>query len=229
MMFIGVALLVAVGLALAISADAGSLVGLTEQQTGRLVPLVLILIVIAGGLFARQRHRMGEMLGNMAIWLGIFGIVVVGYAFRGEIGMVADRVMGEFSPGVAVVDSTGGTATFRRAFNGSFRVETEVNGARTPMIFDTGASAVVLTRRDARAAGIEVDRLRYDVPVQTANGMGRAAAVTLDTVVVGGIARNRIRAFVAEEAALETSLLGMTFLETLSGYSVDRDALELRD
>ena len=51
MLFIGVALLVAVGLALAISADAGSLVGLSQQQTGQLVPLLVILIFIAGGMF----------------------------------------------------------------------------------------------------------------------------------------------------------------------------------
>ena len=66
MIFIGVALLVAAGLALLISADAGSFVGLTQQQTGQLVPLLVILIVIAGGLFTRRR-RFAELFGGLVL------------------------------------------------------------------------------------------------------------------------------------------------------------------
>ena len=36
-------------------------------------------------------------------------------------------------------------------------------------------------------------------------------------------------AFVTEENALDQSLLGMTFLETLSRYSVTQNSLELAD
>ena len=56
MIFIGIALLVAAGIVLMISADAGSLIGLTQTQTAQLVPLVVILIVFAGGAFARRRQ-----------------------------------------------------------------------------------------------------------------------------------------------------------------------------
>ena len=97
------------------------------------------------------------------------------------------------------------------------------------MIFDTGASAVVLTIADARAAGVNVEGLRYTVPVSTANGQGLAARTRLDSIEVGGIVRRNLTAFVTEEGALETSLLGMTFLETLSRYSVTRNSLELVD
>ena len=58
---------------------------------------------------------------------------------------------------------------------------------------------------------------------------GKAAQVTLDEIEVGGIVRKRIRAFVAERAALEQSLLGMTFLRTLSRYAVSSNSLELTD
>ena len=54
MIFIGIALLVAAGLVLLISADAGSLVGLTQTQTAQLIPLLILLIIFAGGLFARR-------------------------------------------------------------------------------------------------------------------------------------------------------------------------------
>ena len=46
---------------------------------------------------------------------------------------------------------------------------------------------------------------------------------------VGGIVRRNVTAFVTEAGAMDTSLLGMTFLETLSRYSVSQNALELVD
>jgi aspartyl protease family protein len=228
MLFIGVAIAIAIGLAFLISADAGSLVGLTQEQTGQLVVLLLILIVIAAGAFARRR-RFGELIGNVAVWAGIFGVVLVGYAYRDDLSGIAARVFGELMPGAALVDAERGTATFRAGRDGHFQVNTTINGAAIRTIFDTGASAVVLTAADAQRAGIALDRLRFDVPVSTANGTGRAAVVQLDSVEVGGIVRNNVRAFVAERGAIEASLLGMSFLETLSRYSVSANSLELID
>jgi len=132
-------------------------------------------------------------------------------------------------PGAALVDAERGTATFRAGRDGHFQVNTTINGAEIRTIFDTGASAIVLTAADAQRAGIALERLRFDVPGSTANGTGRAAVVELDTVEVGGIVRNNIRAFVAERGALEGSLLGMSFLETLSRYSVSSNSLEFVD
>ncbi|MFC3704632.1 TIGR02281 family clan AA aspartic protease [Devosia honganensis] len=228
MIFIGLALVIAIGIALMISADAGSLVGLTQQQTAQLVPLVIILIVFAGGLFAR-RHRASELVGGLVLWIGIFAVAMLTYAYRDELLGIAGRVAGELQPGVALVDTANGTATFRRGMSGHFEVNATINGHTTPMIFDTGASAVVLTVADAAEAGIHVEGLRYTVPVSTANGQGMAARTRLDSLEVGGIVRRNVTAFVTEAGALETSLLGMTFLETLSRYSVTQNSLELVD
>lgn len=228
MIFIGLALLIAVGIALMISADAGSLVGLTQMQTAQLVPLVILLIIFAGGLFAR-RYRASELVTGLVLWAGIFGVAMVTYAYRDELLGVVGRVAGEMRPGVAVVDSSNGTATFRRGLGGHFEIDANINGHTTPMIFDTGASAVVLTIEDAQAAGIDTRDLRYTVPVSTANGRGLAARVRLDSIIVGGIERRGVTAFVTQHGALETSLLGMTYLETLSRYSVTQNSLELVD
>lgn len=228
MIFIGIALVIAVGLALLISADAGTMVGLSQAQTAQLVPLLIVLIVFAGGLFTRRR-KASELLTSIMLWVGIFGIAGITYAYRDEIVAVASRVAGEFRPGVALVNEEQGTATFRRGMGGHFEINATVNGHTTPMIFDTGATAVVLTIADAEAAGIDTANLRFTIPVATANGTGRAARVRLDKLEVGGIARKGISAFVTEAEALDTSLLGMTFLETLSRYSVTQNSLELVD
>jgi aspartyl protease family protein len=153
----------------------------------------------------------------------------VGYTYREDLKDVMARVVGELSPTTAIIDSENGTATFRRGMDGHFTVAAAVNGADMKLLFDTGASAVVLSYRDAERAGIDVGRLSFTMPVVTANGTGRAALVTLDRIAVGGIARRNVRAFVAERGALQGSLLGMTFLETLSRYSVAGDRLEMAD
>jgi aspartyl protease family protein len=228
MLFVGVALLVAVGIALLVSADAGSWLGLTPTQFGQLIPLVILAIIFAAGAFS-QRQRFSAIIGNFAIWAGLFVTILVGYTYREDLKDLAARVVGEFSPTTAIIDSENGTASFRRGLDGHFTVASTVNGSSMPMLFDTGASAVVLSYRDAARAGIPVETLSFTMPVMTANGTGRAAVVDLDRVVVGDIARRNVRAFVAEDGALQGSLLGMTFLETLSGYSVAGDRLELTD
>lgn len=228
MLFVGVALLVAVGLALLVSADAGAWLGLTQMQFGQLIPLVILAIIFAAGAFSR-RQRFSAIVANFATWAGLFVVILVGYTYREDLKDLAARVVGELSPTTAIVDSENGTATFRRGLDGHFTVASTVNGTSMPLLFDTGASAVVLSYRDAEKAGIPVDDLSFTLPVMMANGTGRAALVRLDRIEVGGIARRNVRAFVAENGALEGSLLGMTFLETLSRYSVEGDKLELAD
>jgi aspartyl protease family protein len=228
MLFVGVALLVAVGIGLLVSADAGSLIGLSQTQFAQLIPLVVLAIVFAAGAFSR-RQRFSSIIANVAVWLGLFGASLVGYTYREDIKGVAARVFGELSPTSAIVDSKDGTASFRRGIDGHFLVAASVNGADMPLLFDTGASAVVLSYADAKRAGIDVGSLNFTTPVTTANGTGRAAVVILDQMQVGGILRSRVQAFVAERGALDGSLLGQTFLETLSRYSVSGNRLELAD
>ncbi len=227
MAFIGVALLVAAGLAFLINADVGSLFGMDKDQTARLIPLLIIGLLIAAGLFGR-RIRFAQMLGGAVLWVGMFAVVITMYSYRFEIVGLSNRVLGELMPGAAVVTDQKNSVTIRKGFSNTFSMDVRVNNANVRMIFDTGASVVVLTRSDARAAGIDVDSLRFNIPVQTANGTGKAAAINLKQIEVGGIVRKDIRAFVAEQGALETSLLGMTFLQTLSAYTVSRDTLKLQ-
>jgi len=228
MIFIGIAILIAAGLALAVGTGGGALVGLTEAQAGSVVPLLLVLLLVAGGLFSRRRP-VAELVSGLVLWAAIFGIAIAGYSYRGELTSVASRLYGELTPGQPIVDGKSGEVSFRRGLSGHFEVRSSINGASIPLIFDTGASAMVLTYEDARKAGIDTHGLRFDTPVATANGTGRAALVRLDTINIGGIVRRNVRAYIADRGALDTSLLGMTFLETLSRYSVSRDSLQLTD
>jgi len=118
-------------------------------------------------------------------------LFAIGYAYRGELRDVADRVMAEFLPGHAV--GRAHVVEIGR-LSGNFSVTAQLNnGARVAMVIDTGASSVVLTQDAARAAGLPVEVLTYTVNIETANGRTRAAPVTLDYVTADGTATARWR------------------------------------
>ena len=108
---------------------------------------------------------------------------------------------------------------------GDFQVAAQVNGARVAMVLDTGASAVVLTQEAAKAAGLPLEVLSYNVNVDTANGRTRAAAVTLDRIAVGEIVERSVPALIAQPGQLRVSLLGMSFLNRLESWEVRGDKL----
>jgi aspartyl protease family protein len=115
-----------------------------------------------------------------------------------------------------------------RGRNGDFQVAVQVNGSRTAMVLDTGASAVVLTQDAAKAAGLPLEVLAYTVNVDTANGRTRAAAVTLDRLAVGDVVERQVPALIAQPGQLRVSLLGMSFLNRLQSWEVRGDRLVLR-
>jgi aspartyl protease family protein len=95
------------------------------------------------------------------------------------------------------------------------------------LMVDTGASFVTLTPADAMKIGIEPSKLAYSVPIRTANGLIQAAPVKIKTLSVGSITRHDISALVSPGDALDQSLLGMTFLNTLDGYAISGNRLVL--
>ena len=228
MFFVGMALLVAVGLSFLIASDAGTLIGLEQDQFGSLVAMVAVLVLVAGGTFGR-RVRLNEIVAGSIMWVGIFALVIFGYSYRTDLERYGSRLISQLSPGTAYVSESGDSVRFTRSMSGSFVVNGSVNEAKTRFIFDTGATSVVLTVEDAQRAGIDIKRLSYIVPVRTANGETEAALTRLNRIEVGGIVRENIPALVAQRGQLETSLLGMTYLETLSSFTVSKDALELKD
>ncbi len=184
-------------------------------------------VSIAASLLLHYRGRMSTALLGLIAWIGIFGIAVVGYSYRTELAVVADRVMDEVVPG-REIRAAPGEATAVRGFNGHFSFAGITNGARLRYMFDTGASAVVLRHEDAARAGLKPERLDFSVPVSTANGRTLAAPATIDALTIGDITLRNVRALVGRPGALQENLLGMSFLGRLKGYAVEGNRLVLR-
>ena len=54
---------------------------------------------------------------------------------------------------------------------GEFALHAKINGVKAPMVIDTGATSVVLTWETAKAIGLPLEFLEYDVDVETAGGV----------------------------------------------------------
>ncbi len=74
-----------------------------------------------------------------------------------------------------------------RDHRGHFKAHGRVDGRQVSFMVDTGASVIALTERDADRLGVRPSRNAFTASVQTANGVVRAAPVTLNSVDIGGL------------------------------------------
>jgi aspartyl protease family protein len=204
----------------------GTVGPLSTSEFGSLTYQVVLLVFLGAVVLTMFRERFSEALASALIWVVVGLVLVIAYSYRFELHAVADRVLVVLVPGHVV--SHGRTVEVGRANDGDFSVSAQVNGARVRMVLDTGASSVVLTRDDARAAGLPLEILNYSVTIDTANGRTRAAPVTLDRLSIGGLEERSIDALVTQPGQLKTSLLGMSFLNRLQSWEVSGDRLFLR-
>ncbi len=118
-------------------------------------------------------------------------------------------------------------ASAKRAHNGQFYFDAAVNGAPVQMLFDTGASQIVLRAEDAARLGINMGTLTYNHSVSTANGKTDVAPVLIPVVTIGNISRRDVQGVVAKPGTLGVNLLGQSFLTRLAGYRTEGDVLIL--
>lgn len=115
-----------------------------------------------------------------------------------------------------------------RGRGGQFAVQAQINGMATPMVIDTGASSVILTYETAKAAGLPLELLDYDIELDTASGRTKAARLTLDRLAIGRLVEHSVPALVVPQGQLKSNLLGMSFLDRLESWEVHADRLVLR-
>ena len=225
--------LISAGIALIITHDAGTIAGISNDSFARLVAAVAILVFIIGAVTSSYRGRVFHAIKHLTVWTAMLFFAVGLYAYRGELAVVADRMIGELSPQGTQINIAG-TSGFRnavrvkRGWSGHFLVTAEIRDKPVEMIVDTGASTVVLRFEDARRLGINTSSLRYSVPVQTANGSSYAARVYLQKISVGNVDIRGVEALIAKPQSLHQSLLGMSFLSRLRSYEFAGEYLELR-
>jgi aspartyl protease family protein len=232
--WVALLLLVIAGLALMLRADAGTIAGFEPSDFAVLAAGLALLIFIGSAIAGSYRGRAGQAFRDMLTWAVLALTLVIGYSYRDRLLTVGNQVLGELLPpgtalrADALVEGER-SVRIRKRSDGHFMVPTEVNGVPVQMLVDTGASWVVLRPEDGRRLGINVDDLRYTVPVQTANGTTYAASVRLRTLSIGKINLNDVDALVvSKRGALRENLLGMSFLNRLNSYEFSGEYLTFR-
>jgi aspartyl protease family protein len=222
-------LLIGLGLSLVILLvrhEQGTIGSLTTNDFASLTVKIAFLVFLGGSVLVMFRERFAKAMQAMLFWMLLGLVLALGYTYRFELRTVYDRLMAELVPGRAA--TAGRIVEIARGRVGEFNVLTQVNGGTIPMVLDTGASAVVLTQEAAKAAGLPLEVLNYNVTVDTANGRTRAASVTLDRIGIGGLIERSVPALIAQPGQLRTSLLGMSFLNRLESWEVRGDKLIMR-
>ncbi|HEX8044920.1 TIGR02281 family clan AA aspartic protease [Rhizobium sp.] len=110
---------------------------------------------------------------------------------------------------------------------GHYQGDFKINGRPVQGMIDTGATYVAINESTARRLGISSNDLDYRYTTQTANGTSKVALVKLDRLEIGTIKVRDVDAVVAKDSALNTTLIGMSFLKKLNSYGVESGSLRL--
>lgn len=166
--------------------------------------------------------------GRSLFWAGLVLVGVVLFApslddVPAEQPAAAPRVQASAAP-PAPAGNGFASQELKRAADGHFYAEAQVNGARLRFLVDTGATVVALTPADAQRAGIAAGSERA-----AAIGVGgrvEVVPVTIDRIAVGPLSANGVRGAIAE--GLPVSLLGQSFLSRVGSVEISGDRMVLR-
>ena len=183
----------------------------------------LVIIVLFGGSMAYfSRASKNSIMKSLFGWLVIvsvtFGLYNMG---KGD----TYTTMADITPSRDVTQT--GEMMVERQRDGHFWIMTQINGKNLPMMVDTGASMVVLSKRDARRMGIKLDELRFTGSSSTANGRVSFARTRLDSFKIGHLNFNNFVVTV-NGGEMQGSLLGLDALDKFTSYEMRGDMMILR-
>jgi len=191
------------------------------------VVYLLGVIVLVGSALVVRRIPLAAGLRMFVGWVLIFGAAFVIFTFQDEFKSLGNRLLLEVRGGTEeVVTGKGGELRLRQASDGHFWVDALVNGVPVRFLVDSGATTTSLSRNAARRAGIDSGG-GFPAMVQTANGIVAVERGRAERIKVGPIERGDVAVHVSD-AFGDINVIGMNFLSTLSGWSVEGRTLVLR-
>lgn len=110
--------------------------------------------------------------------------------------------------------------------DGLYYLFANVNGRQIRFVIDSGSDDVVLTRKDARKAGLDVAKLQFSHDFDAETGPGYEADASIHALSIGSLAFSDFPVTVNEEGG--ASLLGMTFLRRMKSVEIRDNRLYLR-
>jgi aspartyl protease family protein len=194
------------------------------DQALSFVYLVGILVLVSSALLVR-RIPFGQGLKMFAGWVLIFLAAFVAFTLKDDFLALGKRVLAE-SRGEGEVVAVGRELRIRKAMDGHFWVNGELNGHKVRFLVDSGATVTSISSATARLADVEPGN-GLPAMVQTANGVVPVKRARAERLKVGSIERRNLAVHVSE-AFGPMNVLGMNFLSSLSSWGVEGQWLVLR-
>ena len=194
------------------------------DQAVNFIYLIGCLVLVVSALLVR-RVPIGQGLKMFAGWVLIFAAAFMAFTLKDDFAALGRRIVAQAN-GEGEVVRVGKEMRIRKAEDGHFWVVGRLNGVKVHFLIDSGATTTSISADTARQAHV-AEGDGFPVMVQTANGVVTAQRGRAERLVVGTIER-RDMAVEVSEAFGPTNVLGMNFLSSLSGWSVQGDWLVLK-
>ena len=110
--------------------------------------------------------------------------------------------------------------------DGHFWVIASVNGVKTRMLIDSGATVTAISERTAHDGGIDTGKTIAPVILRTANGTATAETGSIRELKVGNIVARNLK-IVSAPGLGSLDVLGMNFLSRLDSWRVEGRTLIL--
>jgi aspartyl protease family protein len=185
-----------------------------------LIYLVIFIIFIGGFLFGKGALKKFKQL---LIWFVIFIVIFAGVTYKDV--LTNNRILANLIPGHGITEKN--KIIFYASEDGHFYINSIINGQKIIFLVDTGATDIVLNKRDAKKIGINPSSLKYTKFYQTANGTVKGANIVLyDFNIANKIILTNVNASV-NNGNMNISLLGIKFLNSLKKYEVSQNKLTI--
>lgn len=190
---------------------------LTQGEWTNLIYSILLLSVMISSMFIRSTTDNGKKFKNLAIWLTIILVIALLYNNR--------FLFKNFVPYQAY-DNGKDELKITKSNDNHFYIAINIDNKKVLFLIDTGATTTTLTLSDAKRLGIDIDRLNFNVPLNTANGVSFGASTEVYNIKIGDFTIDSMWVLVSKDLDGK-SLLGMNFLNKLNGYDIRQDKMTL--
>jgi len=185
------------------------------DDTGNLIYLAILCAILIFSFFS-WKNSLRKFIKFGLIWFIIFIFFIV-------VALVWENYRSEKSS-LNIFDKDLERLTLKTASDGHFYVTLSINNKPINFLIDTGATAMILSKKDGEKLGFNVDKLNFSQLAQTANGEILISPVVFDKVSLGFKNFSNVKAFISL-TDMEKSLLGMRFLSRLKKIELDRNIM----
>lgn len=140
-----------------------------------------------------------KIAGFSALWLLLAGGLFLYFS-------------GKLDPATVEKPEMADQVVLSRSLSGHYHAEAFINGVKTIVLVDTGATSVTISQELANKIGIKSHKA---IRTKTANGDSVGYMTRLESVKLGGIMVKNVAATIAPNLSGADALLGMSFLNRM--------------